>query len=127
MKDVPNLDVKFQYALTLIKTRSHDKNRAGMSLLEAGLAESNYHVGECYYSMALALYRMGRYEECRSMVEIVLRMDPDMPAALTLHKAVQEAAARRKTREVLTVVAGGVMMSGFGVVAALLLNSHRRR
>ncbi|CAM9288657.1 unnamed protein product, partial [Hapterophycus canaliculatus] len=94
-KDQPNLDVKFQYALTLIKTRSHDKNREGMSLLEAGLAESNYHVGECYYSMALALYRMGRYEECRSMVEIVLRMDPDMPAAQTLHRAVQEASARR--------------------------------
>ena len=33
-KDEPNLDVKFQYALTLIKTRSHDKNREGMSLLE---------------------------------------------------------------------------------------------
>lgn len=29
------------------------------------------------------------------MVEIVLRMDPDMPAAQTLHKAVQEAVARR--------------------------------
>ena len=29
------------------------------------------------------------------MVEIVLRMDPDMPAAQTLHKAVQEATARR--------------------------------
>lgn len=37
MKDEPNLDVKFQYALTLIKTRSHDKNRQGMSLLEGGL------------------------------------------------------------------------------------------
>ena len=33
-KDEPNLDVKFQYALTLIKTRSHDRNREGMSLLE---------------------------------------------------------------------------------------------
>lgn len=43
----------------------------------------------------LAFGRMGRYEECRSMVEIVLRMDPDMPAAQTLHKAVQEATARR--------------------------------
>lgn len=32
-----------------------------------------------------------------------------------------------ETQEVLTVVAGGVMMSGLGVVAALLLNSHRRR
>lgn len=29
------------------------------------------------------------------MVELVLRMDPDMPPAQTLHKAVQEAAARR--------------------------------
>lgn len=37
-KDEPNLDIKFQYALTLIKTRSHDKNREGMSLLEGGLA-----------------------------------------------------------------------------------------
>ena len=31
-----------------------------------------------------------------------------------------------ETQEVLTVVAGGVMMSGLGIVAALLLNSHRR-
>lgn len=38
---------------------------------------------------------MGRYQDCRDMVEVVLRMDPDMPPALTLHKAVQEAAARR--------------------------------
>ena len=44
--------------------------------------------------------RMGRYEECRSMVEIVLRMDPDMPAAQTLHKAVQEATARRSESSV---------------------------
>ena len=38
---------------------------------------------------------MGRYQDCRDMVEVVLRMDPDMPSAQTLHKAVQEAAARR--------------------------------
>lgn len=41
------------------------------------------------------LVRMGRFQECRGMVELVLRMDPDMPSARTLHKAVQEAAARR--------------------------------
>lgn len=35
------------------------------------------------------------------MVEIVLRMDPDMPAAQTLHKAVQEATARRSERSVV--------------------------
>lgn len=39
--------------------------------------------------------RMGRFQDCRDMVEVVLRMDPDMPTAQTLHKAVQEAAARR--------------------------------
>lgn len=33
-KDEPNLDVKYQYALTLIKTRSHDKNLEGLSLLQ---------------------------------------------------------------------------------------------
>ena len=33
-KDEPNLDVKYQYALTLIKTRSDDKNREGLSLLQ---------------------------------------------------------------------------------------------
>ncbi len=36
------------------------------------------------------------------MVEIVLRMDPDMPAAQTLHKAVQEATARRSERFILS-------------------------
>ncbi|CAM9910011.1 unnamed protein product [Ectocarpus sp. 6 AP-2014] len=119
-KDEPNLDIKFQYALTLIKTRSHDRNREGMSLLE-GLAESSYHVGECYYSMALALYRMGRYEECRSMVEIVLRMDPDMPAAQTLHKAVQEAVARRN-ETVRNVAAGGAAVAGLGILVGALLS-----
>lgn len=39
--------------------------------------------------------RMTRYRECREMVELVLRMDPDMPSAQTLHKAVKEAAERR--------------------------------
>lgn len=34
--------------------------------------------------------------------------------------------SRPETQEVLTVVAGGVIMSGLGIVAALLLNSHRR-
>lgn len=33
-KDKPNLDLKFQYALTLIKTRDTEKNREGMSLLQ---------------------------------------------------------------------------------------------
>eukprot|EP00904_Undaria_pinnatifida_P001974 jgi/Undpi1/11778/HiC_scaffold_4.g01477.m1 len=123
-KDEPNLDVKYQYALTLIKTRSSDKNREGLSLLQ-GLADCSYHVEECYYSMALAMYRMGRFQDCRDMVEVVLRMDPDMPSAQTLHKAVKEAAARRTSQNVFTVVAGGVMMGGLGIAAALLFNSRR--
>lgn len=45
--------------------------------------------------MFVAGHRMGRFQDCREMVEVVLRMDPDMPSAHTLHKAVQEAAARR--------------------------------
>lgn len=32
-KDEPNLDTKFQYALLLIKSRSHDQNHEGMTLL----------------------------------------------------------------------------------------------
>lgn len=36
-------------------------------------------------------------------MEIVLRMDPDMPAAQTLHKAVQEATARRSERPAVFV------------------------
>lgn len=43
----------------------------------------------------LLFFRMGKYQECRDMVEVVLRMDPDMPSAQTLHKATIEAAARR--------------------------------
>lgn len=46
---------------------------------------------------------MGRFQDCRDMVEVVLRMDPDMPSAQTLHKAVKEASARRS--EWLFVVA----------------------
>lgn len=30
----PNVDVKFQFALTLIKTRSQHNNREGLSLLQ---------------------------------------------------------------------------------------------
>lgn len=33
-KDEPNLDIKFQYALLLIKSRSQDLNREGMALLQ---------------------------------------------------------------------------------------------
>lgn len=45
-KDEPNLDVKFQYALTLIKTGSTDKNREGLSLLQ-GKCEGAAVVGSC--------------------------------------------------------------------------------
>ncbi|CAM9222574.1 unnamed protein product [Laminaria digitata] len=119
-KDEPNLDVKYQYALTLIKTRSHDKNLEGLSLLQ-GLADCCYHVEECYYSMALAMYRMGRFQDCREMVEVVLRMDPDMPSAQTLHKAVMEAAARRNEK-VMAVAAGGAAVAGLGLLLGAVLS-----
>ena len=35
-KERPNLDIKFQYALTLIKTRSLEKNRMGITFLQGG-------------------------------------------------------------------------------------------
>ncbi|CAM9561870.1 unnamed protein product [Ascophyllum nodosum] len=114
-KERPNLDIKFQYALTLIKTRSLEKNRMGITFLQAGLADCNYHVEECYYSIALALYRMGRFQDCRDMVEVVLRMDPDMPSAQTLHKAVKEAAARRN-ENVMAVAVGGAALAGLGML-----------
>jgi hypothetical protein len=70
--DKVDLDLKFSYALLLVKSADPRDNREGMDLLR-DLVYCNYHVTDCFYSMAVGLYRMGRLDESREQCEMLLR------------------------------------------------------
>lgn len=55
-KDEPNLDVKFQYALMLIKSRNHTHNHEGLTLLQG--ARSQESLSRCSAGRAAALYQV---------------------------------------------------------------------
>jgi hypothetical protein len=67
-----DLNFKFSLALLLIKTESRRENEEGLELLSE-LVASGYHTTDCYYSVALGLYRMGRLEDSRTQCEMLLR------------------------------------------------------
>ncbi|KAG5178816.1 hypothetical protein JKP88DRAFT_264538 [Tribonema minus] len=79
--DAADLNLKFSLSLLLIKSAKRRDNEEGLELLSE-LVAAGYHTTDCYYSVALGLYRMGRFEESRTQCEMLLRRIDDPPAGV---------------------------------------------
>lgn len=67
----PSLDNTFQYAFALCKSNDSSELRYAVAILD-GLIKEYKHQVDCMYGAATALYLLGKYDEARVRIHIVL-------------------------------------------------------